>query len=284
MPRREKKISIFSYLDYREFMRDWYQESKRTRRGFSFRYLSQKAGFTSPNFFKLVMDGDRNLSEDSLEKFVTCLDLNKQEGDYFANLVLYNQASHYEKKDHYYKRLLQSRKLKQIRPLKKDHYEYCSTWYHSVIRELVISENFDGTPEWLVQRIHPPITMAQAARSLEILQHLGLIEKGEEGRFRQSSALLQTGEEPTDLELMNFHQGVLELAQEMLPKIPARERDVSAMTLGIRQEMIPELKQKIREFRQEILRMISDDSAPEAVVMLTLQLFPLTQEPTKEVQ
>lgn len=33
----------------------------------SLRTFSKHAGFKSPNFFKLVMDGDRNLTEDSLE-------------------------------------------------------------------------------------------------------------------------------------------------------------------------------------------------------------------------
>src|SRR3990167_1961122 len=217
-------INLFSYLDYRQFLRDWYLAAKKSRGSFSFRTFSKKAGFHSPNFFKLVMDGDRKLTEKSLSHFVTGLGLNKQEEEFFRNLVFFNQAKIHEQKDHYYQKLIQSRKFGQLKPIEKDQYDFYSTWYHPVIRELVVSKDFDGTPEWLVDRIHPKITWAQATKSIELLEKLGFIRKSPEGKWAQSTPLVTTGAESSSLVLLNYHQSLLGLTQQLLPEIPPEER------------------------------------------------------------
>ena len=270
-------INLFSYLDYRQFLRDWYLAAKKSRGSFSFRTFSKKAGFHSPNFFKLVMDGDRNLTEKSLSHFVTGLGLNKQEEEFFRNLVFFNQAKIHEQKDHYYQKLIQSRKFGQLKPIEKDQYDFYSTWYHPVIRELVVSKDFDGTPEWLVDRIHPKITWAQATKSIELLEKLGFIRKSPEGKWAQSTPLVTTGAESSSLVLLNYHQSLLGLTQQLLPEIPPEERDISAVTLGVAASRVPELKQKIQDFRREILEMVSTETEPEKVLSLTIQLLPLGQ-------
>ena len=63
-------INLFRYDDYRKFLKDWYNNAKASRGSFSFRTFSKRAGFKSTNIFKLVMDGDRNLTEESLPNFI----------------------------------------------------------------------------------------------------------------------------------------------------------------------------------------------------------------------
>lgn len=272
------KVHLFDFLDYRQFLKEWYWAAKETRASYSFRTFSKKAGFTSPNFFKLVMDGDRNLTEESLAKFMVGLALNKQEQEFFRNLVFFNQAKNHEEKDRYYHRLLQSRKFNQLKPVEKSQYEFYSTWYHSVIRELATHPEFDGTPEWLSRRIFPAVTAQQAKKSLELLQTLGMIEPLEKGRFKSVNPLISTGAESDSLVLLNYHRNLLALAQDVVGKTQPGDRDVSAMTLGVAKERIPELKKKIQEFRSEILRMVSTDTTPEKVVFLAIQMIPATKE------
>jgi uncharacterized protein (TIGR02147 family) len=62
-------VDVFEYLDYRAFLRDIYLAKKAERRGFSFRAFSRRANLRSPNYLKLVMDGERNLSRAMAERF-----------------------------------------------------------------------------------------------------------------------------------------------------------------------------------------------------------------------
>lgn len=275
MAKGTSPISIFQYSDYRRFLSDWYRAMKRSRASVSFRSFAQRAGLRSINFFKLVMEGERNLTEESVSKFALGLKLNKQEREFFRNLVFYSQAKTHEQRDLYYQALLRSRKFSQLKPIERDQYEYYSAWHHPVIRELAVSKDFDGTPEWLAQRLYPSVTPAQAEKSVELLNKLGFIERDTHGRWKQANALVSTGPEIASHLVHNYHKIILDLSKEILDRIPAAEREVSTMTLGIIKERIPQLKRKIQEFRQEILKLVSVDSEPESVVQLNIQMFPL---------
>ena len=47
--------SVFGYVDYRAFLRDHFQASKRVKRHWSYRYFARKAQLAAPNFLQLVM-------------------------------------------------------------------------------------------------------------------------------------------------------------------------------------------------------------------------------------
>ena len=277
MPRKTKSIDLFHYLDYRKYLRDLYSTAKKSRAGFSFRTFSKKAGFGSSNFYKLVMDGDRNLTEGSLEKFMHGLKLNKQEQEFFRNLVFFSQAKAHQNKNAYYKKLLQSRKFNELKPMTKDQYKFYSTWYHAVVRELITSEGCHANYEKIAKKIQPPLTTAQVEGSVELLETLGFIKKTKEG-WKQSSSIVTTGPEVNSLILMNYHRELLALARERLPNIPSEKRDISALTLGFPKEKLPEIKKRIQEFRKSILESVSTETNPEIVALLNIQFFPVTEE------
>jgi uncharacterized protein (TIGR02147 family) len=272
-----KTVTIFAYLDYRRYLRDWYEMGKATRKSLSFRAFSQRAGFKSPNFFKLVMEGKRNLTDDSLGKFADGLKLNRQERDFFKNLVLFTQASDHEDKNFFYQRLLETREFARLKPMEKSRYEYYATWYHPVVRELAVSPESDGSCEWIAKRIRPVVTPDQVQKSLDLLVTLGFLQKKGARRWKQTEPLVTTGAEVPSVTLMNYHQSLLTLTRDVLPAIPAAERDISALTLGVSRDKLPLLKKRIQDFRQGILRFVSLEEKPEDVVMLNIQFFPVTR-------
>lgn len=274
--KRGSPVNLFGYSDYRKFLRDWYQSAKQLGR-LSYRSFAKRAGFKSINFFKFVMDGTRNLTEESIEKFAAGLKLNKQEVEFFRNLVRYNQGANADVKNRHYAALVRSRKFSRLKPIERDQYEYYSEWFHPVVRELIASEAWDGTAAWIAQRIHPPITAAQAERSITLLERLGFIEKAADGRWRQAETLISTGAELQSHVVHQYHKMLLDLAKQILDEVPPARRDVSTMTLGVKRERLTEIKTRIQEFRREILKIVSDDTDPQEVVQLNIQMFPLTE-------
>lgn len=273
----QNRPSPFDYLDYRKFLRDYYECAKKSRSGFSFRAFSQKAGFGSSNFYKLVMDGDRNLTKDSIQKFAKTLKLNKQETEFFSLLVQFNQAKSHEEKDKHYQTLLQSRKFKQLKPIEKDKYQYYSAWYHPIVRELITSKDFNGSLHWLAEKIYPQLPVEKIEKSIQLLEKLGLIQKDKKGQYKQTETLLTTGDEAAAVITIKYHHNMLRLTEYQLTKVPAQHRDISSMTLGVSKDKIPELKKKIQEFRKEILKMVSTETEAEEVAVLNMQFLPVTK-------
>lgn len=270
------KINLFGYTDYRTFLRDWYQGAKKSRRGFSYRAFARHAGFHTSNFLMLVIQGKRNLTEESLLKVMVGLDLNKQEQDFFRNLVFFNQAKTHEDKGFYCQGLIQSKKFSRLKPIERQHYEYYSAWYHPVVRELVASKTFDGTPEWIAKRISPPITPSQAEKSIQLLESLGFIRSVGRNRWEQTNTILSTGPELSSVVVHNYHKNLLNMTKEVMDALSMKYRDVSALTLGVRRETIPKIRAKVRAFRQELLKMVSAETEPEEVVQMQIQFFPVT--------
>ena len=90
----EKKATrkVFEYLDYREFLKDYYNSKKEANPAFSLRVFSDKIGFKAKDFISRVMSGSKNLSDQSISKVAAGLRLGKHETEFFTGLVKFNQA------------------------------------------------------------------------------------------------------------------------------------------------------------------------------------------------
>lgn len=271
-------MSVFEYKDYRAYLKDWVEHAKATRRAFSYRWFAKKAGFHTSNFLMLVIQGKRNLTEESLKKCALGLELNKQEEEFFRNLVFMNQSSAPDDKNTYLQNMLQSKKFRQLRQIEGKQYEYYSTWYHPVVRELVVSQACNGSAEEIAKKLSPTITSAQVAKSIALLESLGMIQKDKSGSWHQTDAIISTGPELASLIVHNYHKHLLDLSKQKMDDVPSARRDVSSLTLGIRRDRLPQIIAKIRQFRSDMLKLVSEDTDPEEVVLLNMQLYPVTHK------
>ncbi len=271
------KPDIFEYLDYRRFLADYYTAAKANNSAFSYRYFSRRAGYSSPNFLKLVIDGMRNISIDSIDRFASALKLNATETRFFANLVAFNQASNAEEKNEAFERVAASRRFKKARRLDRAFFNYLSCWYYPAIREMIGRTDFVEDPEWISQELVPTITMAQAREAIDLLLELGLVVRDEDGALTRGEAAIATEHEVHSLAVANYHRQMLKRAADSIELTGSTYRDLSALTLSIRSETVAELKERIHNFKEIIADLCDRDESPNAVYQLNIQLFPLNR-------
>jgi uncharacterized protein (TIGR02147 family) len=267
---------IFDYLNYREFLHDYYEEKKREHSFYSYRLFSQKAGFNSPNFLKLIIDGKRNLSKESVFKFISAIRLNKKEADYFEHLVFFNQSESLDEKNHYLGRVMRHRKQSTARQIEESEFEYYSAWYHPVIRELAAGVDFADDFKRLGQMVVPPITAQQAEKSVRLLLDLKFIRKEADGRYVKTAATLTTGPQVRSVAVANYHKAMMRLAAESIERFDASQRDVTSLTLNISESTRQAMIARIAALRKELMDMAAVDSRSEKVVQVNFQLFPLS--------
>lgn len=274
---RRLRVNVFEYLDYRAFLRDAYQNLKQTQPSFSYRWFSRKAGLSSPNFLKLIIDGQRNLTATTAEKFAKALDLNAQETEFFCELVVFHQAESAAEKNRSYERIGKYRQHRSTRDLERDAFEYLSHWYYPAIRELVTCQGFREDHEWIANALIPPITPTQAKRSIELLLKLGLIERDASGALRQGSPLISTGREVRSLAAGNFHRQMMEQAAGSIERVPAEDRDISSITVSLSAETFKLFKEKLVALRAELMSLSAEEKTPTRVVQINFQAFPLAK-------
>lgn len=146
LEKADRRPSIYEYSDYRQFLGDTYTFLKTHYRYFSFRYFSKRAGYSSPNFLKLVIEGKRNISTDSIPRFSEALKLDAGETEFFAQLVQFNQARNSTERSEHAGRMLKFKELQKTYPLKQAEYSYYACWYYIPVRELAALSSFNEDP------------------------------------------------------------------------------------------------------------------------------------------
>ena len=266
---------MFRYLDYRSYLADFYAAKK--KRGFSFRAFSRTAGLGAPNYLKLVIAGQRNLTAEMAGRFAEACGLSNDAADYFKHLVEFNQARTQEKRNAAYERLTGFQRYRKAQRIEVAQAAYHSTWYLPAIRELVVSPAFREDPEWIAATLWPPIKPQDAKSAIDTLLDLGLLHRDPHGRLRQASAVVSTGGQTHGMHIRNYHAQMLARAEAAMELVPAAQRDLSALTFCLPEDGIEKLKQRLADFRRELIELAESQSERGQVVQLNLQLFPLTQ-------
>lgn len=274
---RGAELDVFQYLDYRAFLRDWYHAHNRDGRSFSFRAFARRAGLKSPNYLKLVMDGERNLTPQTAERFTKGLGLEGDGAGYFMDLVAFNQASSQTERNKQYARLTSFRGYRKAHKIDLAHAAYHSAWYMPAIREMAASPSSTSDPDWIAERLVPPITRTEARRAIETLIALGLLVREADGGLKQVDELVSTGPEIQGLHIANYHRAMMERAAASIDLIAPEERDISSLTLCVGEDGLRRLKTRVQRFRRELLELSALDDDPVQVIQINFQLFPLTK-------
>jgi uncharacterized protein (TIGR02147 family) len=269
---------IFEYDNYRVFLRDLYTHFKNEKSSFSYRYFSRRAGFTSPNFLKLVIENKRNLSMESIGRFARAFKLTKTETDFFGYLVHFNQAPSDNEKARWAQLILQSKGFQKIHPLRQAEYCYYANWYYIPLREIILLRDFKEDPQWIANQFAPPLSSSQVTNAFEHLSQLKMIERDENGCWRQTQKSITTGNEVYNSSVKQYHLTMIQKGAECIDRVAREKREVSSVCIPVSLEKRDEIKKLIQRFRQEIMVLAEADEGPESIYQLNIQWFPLVEK------
>lgn len=272
--------SIFDYLDYRDFLKERIDLLKQTNPAFSYRYFNKKSGLKSSGHLKLIMDGKRNLTKDTMYKLCKGLGLSNEEASFFERLVFFNQAKGYEEKNHFYKKVLKSYPEKHTKIIDAKYYNIFSNWYCIAILELIRLKSFQEDSVWISNKLNPTVPPEKVEQALKDLEDVGLIVRDEEtGKFVRADEMIATPDEVRSIAIINFHEQITKIALNSLKCDPVEEKEFSSLTIALSEMGLTLLKKKMQEFRREVhLLLESAQDEKTDVVQLDLHLFKLTQK------
>ena len=275
MPRRVS-VDVFAYRDYRQFLRAYYDAGRTSGQAVTLRAFSKRAGLRSPNYLKLVMDGERNLTPPMAARFADAAGLRAEAAEYFCELVAFNQAKTASERSRAYERLRRFPRYRQVYKLDAAQEAYHSSWYLPALRELVAHKSFKEDPKWIARQLMPAISPREAERALATLLELGLLERTSEGKLVQRDPLVETPDGPLGHHVVNYHRSMLERAAAALDGVPRAEREIAALTLCLSRDQQSELKQRLERFREELLQLYTTGPDATRIVQVNLQMFPLS--------
>jgi uncharacterized protein (TIGR02147 family) len=269
-------ISVFDYLDYRQFLRDFYNQQKKTNTFFSYRYIGNKVGMDS-SFLIKVLQGHLHVAEDRIEKFHKICNFNDKEAQYFEALVHFNKAKSEKESKLYFEKMLSINKAKSDK-LVESQYEFFQKWYYSAVWALLDGAPFKGDVKDLGNMLTPPIGLKEAKAAVKLLEDLKLITQDADGAYRAVGLNLTTGKEWRSVAIMQYQREMIKLAEESLERFRKEERDISTLTVNIPEAAIPEIRDLTGEFRESLKKLVNSYSETDRVYQMNIQMFPLTQK------
>ena len=266
---------ITEYQNYREYMRDFYEERKRSSL-FSWREFSKLAGFTSPNFMQLVCEGKSRLSKTGVEKVADAMGLAGADRDYFFAMERFGDARSDSMKLQAFNEMQKIAKENRLRVVDAEAFKYFESWVNPVLREL--APIMPGAkPLELARQCIPVVSAAEVRHSLDFMCHAEFLKKIGEDTYVQTEKVVTGSSEAIPLALRSMNRQMSKFATEAIDEVPPEKRHITGVTFGISEETYQWLVQKLEILRQQVVAMAAKEKEYDKVYRLNLQLFPLTK-------
>jgi uncharacterized protein (TIGR02147 family) len=284
-PTRKTNLSVLNYLDYKPFLKDVFFERKTSRFRYSYYQFSEDLGFGKTNNSHLIINGKRKLTKLNRDRVIIALGLGGRERKYFALLVRFVNLKNGPQKNLILEKLTRLKNGQLRSGKERDNLAFLNHWINSAVFELIGTGPGEGVNlEWLQRHLRVNASPKLIVKSLKLLEDMSLIQRvGDTERYVRTEEKMRLGSEIQGLGVFRYHQKMIELGMEALEKIHYEQRDISALTFSVPEEMVAELKMKINEFRAQIADLShkyglnEEGHSKKSVIQLNIQMFPLSK-------
>lgn len=268
--------NIVEYIDYRQFLLDFYKE-KKANASFTWREFAKLSGFSNPVYLKQVADGKYNLSPDATNRVAKAMDLAGLDLSYFKLMVSFSHAKNDKLRQSVFKRMQDLVKNRKEAVLNSESYKFFRSWKYSVVREIA-STLKNPKPAEIAKLCFPEIPVSEVTEALKLMCKLGLLVQDKDGRYHETSKVISMIDGLKQLASTNLQYEMGALALDSLRKLPFAERSMSGLTVGISAKAHERILSEIAAFRKKITSIVVEDENVERVYRLNLQYFPLSKE------
>ena len=270
------KQSITEYLDYRDYLVDFYKEKRADSSYFTYRFIASKVGVDASHIAK-IFSKKRHVPDKSVSTFIDLCKFNKRDAECFRLLIKFNKAKTEKESKQWYECILALKDVTAV-TVDKAQYEFFNKWYYIAVLVLLEFHEFDGDYKWLAHKVTPQITENEAKQAIELLVELDLIKKYQNGNYRPTNKNITTGDTIRQVAIKNHQQETMKMASESLFRHKLQDRNISTVTLAIDHKDLPAIDEIIDQFRQTLMRHSEETTKPDSVYQLNVQLFPMTNK------
>ena len=272
---KSQEPDLYTYLNYREFLKDWFAWKKTANSRYSHRLFARRAGQRSPSLLLGVMEGRRNLTPTTTQAFGKALNFGARKQAFFELLVDLEQAELPKDRKKAMDGILATKRFQSARKVQGDLFRVFGEWYFGAICELARCEGFRPEPKWIAQTLRPKISEKQASEALNTLLELGLLHRGEDGAVLAADEWMMPEEGTIDIAILKSHESMLERARNAVGSFSRSNRIALGFTGSVPKDRIPQLEEKMVQVFSEMASQCESEPR-QVVVQMNFVLFPLS--------
>lgn len=269
------KPQVTSFIDYRLFLRQWYEFNKEQSPAFSFGTWTRQCGFKSRSALSNILHGTRNLGNDSIPLILNSLRLTPLEAEYFEHLVLYANASNFRTKEYHFQQIISLYKQQDGDDV-KDIVKFLANPKTPRVHLLLTLQPLKCTVAFIAQTFG--ISRSETIEILENIQACGLATYNEKTeRWSSTNNNLRIPSTMSSTAIQSFHHNALTEAQNAI-MLPSTERHFESLAMTLTEAEYEELKKDVDQF----LNFLSKKYASQAldgsrICQMNLNIIPTSQ-------
>ncbi len=213
----------------------------------------------SPSALSAMLRGKRPITTLMIQRFAEALNLGPAEQSNFIESIVTKKST------------------RDYQQITLDSYAVISDWYHYAILELTKTTNFVPNVTWVSKALG--ISKTEANIAVERLERMGLLEI-RKGQWRDTSDegnATNISGDLTSSASRKLQKQVLEMSLKALEEESIEVRNHTSMTMAIDPADLPLAKEKIKNFRRELTKLLEKTKQPKEVYHLNISLYPVSK-------
>lgn len=268
---------IYSYIDARDYLKDFLALKKRSSSSFSLRAWAKQLGMKSHAPLHDILNKKRNIPKSLVPELLKSIKLVGREKEYFEVLIDYQRAKSGEQKKIY------KEKLERISPVELrtindiDAYKYITDPLHIILAEMTQLKSYNPSSLWIKQSLRETKNLKEIEDIIKRLKQLKVIEEKEEKTIKHPEHIYTEIEIESSV-IQSYHKECMQMAIEQISKQTVQNKEYNSLCFNIKKTQLPKIKEELRKF---VNQMINDFEAPahegDESYQLNLQFFSLTK-------
>ena len=272
--------SILEYKDYRAYMQDYY-DYRKSHGAFSWREFCKLAGFSSPNFLKLVCTGQSSLSKIKITPVAKAMGLVGYESEYFKQLVLFGNAETDSTKKAALLEMERIAREHKVRVIDSDAFQYYESWKYPVVREL--APMMPGAqPRKIADECKEYVSAEEVRDILAFLVKAGFLKKDGDKVYTQTEKAVIGSKEALPIAIRAMHKEMGSMAVRAVDRYSANERFITGATLGVCKDAYDRIVEEVSNCCKKVVAIANEYKDLNQVYRINFQLFPCTGKVKEE--
>jgi len=268
--------SIFEYKSYRQYMQDYYEDRK-MHGSFSWREFCRLAGFSSPNFLKLVSIGRSNLSKIKISAVAKAMGLVGFEEEYFKQMVLLEISDGDDAKKAALEEMNRIAQEQRVRVVDSDAFQYYESWKYPVLRELAPMMP-GATPRDLADACKEYVSAEEVSDILKFLVNAGFLKKDGEKRFLQTEKTVVGSNKVMPIAIRSMHREMAKMAVRAVDRYTSTERYLTGITFSANAAAYDRIIDEVECCCKRVLSIVNEYEKTNQVFRINFQIFPCTDK------
>jgi len=263
---------LFSFADYRQFLRTYYEFRRAQQPSFSYRFMATRLEI-DPGQLVRILQGRLHLPQRALAATLRLCKFTPRDAAFFEELVRLGRSRNGAEADRSRDRLDALRTVVP-RELEQEQSSFYGHWRHAVVRALAgIARTVDGGE--LGRLCLPEQSASEASESVRLLEALGLLVRDELGCPAPAEAHVAPGQDVSREVLREWHAQVLSLAAQSVDRYDPSQRDISTLTVALSSKDLPLVSAWISDLRRQVQARAGAAPSPDRVLEVCVQLIPV---------